>query len=126
MPISNSKTWPFIYLYLKGFPGGAVVKNLSANEGDAKDACSIPGSGSSPREGNDNPHQYSCLENSMDRGAWRATIFVVTESTKTEHAYAHIYPQDLKLQGLKLPFLPSRESEIIAQTAAPAFKEPVH
>ena len=60
----------------------------------------------------------------MDRGAWQATILVVAESTTTEHAHTHICPQDLKLQGLKLPFLPYRESEIIAQPAAPAFKEP--
>ena len=52
-----------------GFPGGSVVKNLPANAGDE---CSIPGSGRSPGEGNGNPHQYSCLENSMDRGAWWA------------------------------------------------------
>ena len=51
------------------FPGGAVVKNLPANAGDTRDACSIPGSGRSPGIGNGNPLQYSCLENSMDRGA---------------------------------------------------------
>ena len=49
-------------------PGGAVIKNLSANAGDAGDAGSIPGSRRSPGEGNDNPVQYSCLENPMDRG----------------------------------------------------------
>ena len=48
-----------------------VVKNLSANAGDAKDSGSIPGSGRSPGEGHGNPLQYSCLENPMDRGAWR-------------------------------------------------------
>ena len=41
---------------------------------DAADQGSIPGSGRSPREGNGNPLQYSCLENSMDREAWRATV----------------------------------------------------
>ena len=54
-----------------GFPGGSVVKNLPANAGDMG---LIPGSGRFPGEGNDNPLQYSCLENSMYRGAWRATI----------------------------------------------------
>ena len=49
------------------FTGGAVVKNLPANSGDTD---SIPGSGRSPGEGNGNPIQYSCLENSMDGGAW--------------------------------------------------------
>ena len=52
-----------------GLPGGTVVKNPPANAGDAGDAGSIPGSGRSPGEGNGNPLQYSCLKNSMDRGA---------------------------------------------------------
>ena len=63
-----------------GFPGGRVVKNLSANAGDARDAGSIPGSGRSPGVGNGNPLQYSCLENSMDRGAQWATVHGVTKS----------------------------------------------
>ena len=49
------------------------VKNLPASERDATDVGSIPGSGRSPGVGNSNPLQYSCLENSMDRGTWRAT-----------------------------------------------------
>ena len=59
-------------------PGGAVVKNPPANEGDARDRDSISGSGRSPEVGNGNPLQYSCLENSMDRGAWWITIHGVT------------------------------------------------
>ena len=47
-----------------------VVKNLSASAGDARDMGSIPGSGRSPGEEHDNPLQYSCLENPVDRGAW--------------------------------------------------------
>ena len=47
-----------------------MVKNLPANDGDSS---SIPGLGRSPGEGNGNPLQYSCLENPMDRGAWRAS-----------------------------------------------------
>ena len=47
-----------------------MVNNLSANEEDARDVGSIPGLGRSSEEGNGNPLQYSCLENSMDRGAW--------------------------------------------------------
>ena len=46
----------------------------------AGDAGSIPGSGSSPGEGNGNPPQCSCLENPMDRGAWWATVHGVTKS----------------------------------------------
>ena len=56
-----------------------VVKNLPANAGDTKVAGYIPGLGRSPGEGNGNPLQYSCLENSMDRGAWWAPVHWVTE-----------------------------------------------
>ena len=59
------------------FPGGAVVKNPLANAGDKS---SIPGSGRSPGEGNGNPRQYSFLENSIERGAWRVTVHRVAES----------------------------------------------
>ena len=55
-----------------GFPGGAEVKNLPATAGEARDAGSILGLGRPPGEGNGNPLQYSCLENSLDRGAWWA------------------------------------------------------
>ena len=52
------------------FPGGAVVRNPPDNAGDTWDVSSIPGWGRSPGGGNGNPLQYSCLENSTDRGAW--------------------------------------------------------
>ena len=58
---------------VRGFPGGKVVKVPSANAGDARDMGSISGLGRSPGVGNSNPLQYSCLENPMDRGTWRAT-----------------------------------------------------
>ena len=64
--------------------GGSVVKNPSANAGDSGDTGLIPGSGRSPGEGNGNPFHYSCLKNSMDRGAWRAIVFGVAESDMTE------------------------------------------
>ena len=57
-----------------------VVKNLPANARDISDAGSIPRSGKSPGEGHDNPLQYSCLENPMDREAWWATVHRVTKS----------------------------------------------
>ena len=52
-----------------GFPSGKVVKNLPANAGDAGDIDSVPGLERFSGEGNGNPLQYSCLENSVDRGA---------------------------------------------------------
>ena len=62
---------------LMGFPGGSVGKESPCNAGDVG---LIPGSGRSPGEGHGNPLQYSCLENSMDRGAWRATVHGVSKS----------------------------------------------
>ena len=57
-----------------------MVKDLSANAGDIRDMGLTPGSGRSPGVGNDNPLQYSCLENAMHRGAWQATVHGVTKS----------------------------------------------
>ena len=57
-----------------GFPHSSVGKESACNTGDLG---SIPGLGRSPGEGNGNPLQYSCLENPMDRGAWRAIVLGV-------------------------------------------------
>ena len=57
-----------------------MVKNPAANAGDTREAGSIPGLGRSPGAGNGNPLQYSCLENPMERGAWRATVREVAKS----------------------------------------------
>ena len=62
---------------LLGFPGGSDHKESAYNAGDPG---SIPGLGRSPRGGNGNLLQYSCLENPMDRGAWWATVHGVTKS----------------------------------------------
>ena len=72
-----------------GFPGGSVVKNPPANVGDVGDVDSIRGLGRSSGEGNGNPLQYSCLQNSMDRGAWRATDHRVTKSQTQQCVCAH-------------------------------------
>ena len=61
-----------------GFLIGPVVKNLPFNAGDTGLS---PGSGRSPRKGNGNPLQYSCLENPLDRGTWWATVHGVTKET---------------------------------------------
>ena len=68
--------WRYVYT-CEGFPSGSVVKNLPASAGNVGP---IPRSGRSPGEGNSNPLHYSCLENSMDRGAWWATVHGVTKS----------------------------------------------
>ena len=60
-----------------GFPGGSDAKESASNAGDPG---SILGWGRSPGEGNGNPLQYSCLENSVDRGAWWAAVHGVTKS----------------------------------------------
>ena len=63
--------------FITGFPGGSVVKNLPASAGDSG---WISGLRKSPRGRHGNPLQYSCLENSMDRGAWRATVHGFSKS----------------------------------------------
>ena len=69
-----------------------MVKNLPVNAGDAKDGDSLPGLRRSPGGGNGNPRQYSCLENSMDRGAWHATFHGVSKSrTMTKYLRTFYY-----------------------------------
>ena len=63
---------------------GLVVKKLPANAGDIRDTGSVPGSGRSPGAGHGNPLQFSCLENPIDRGTWRAAVHRVAESDTTE------------------------------------------
>ena len=60
-----------------GFPGGSASKESACNAGDLG---SIPGSGRSPGEGNGYPLQYSCQENSIDKGVWQAVVHGVTKS----------------------------------------------
>ena len=64
-----------------------VLKNLPANAGDIRDVGLIPGSGRSPGVRNGNMLQYSCLENSMDRGAYQAMVHGVKESDATQHTH---------------------------------------
>ena len=66
-------------------------KESAYNAGDAGDTGSIPGSGKFPGGGNGNPHQYSCLENPMDRGARWATVHRVSESDTTEATEHTLY-----------------------------------
>ena len=78
---------------------------MAANAGDAENAGSIPGLGRSLGGGSGNPLQYSCLENSLDRGAWWATVSGIAESDMTEHARTHTsvtLPQQLGIGLLGL------------------------
>ena len=73
------------------FQVALVIKNLPANAGDSRVTGSILGSGRAPGEGNGNQLQHFCLENSMDRGAWQATVHGVTKSWTRLSNWAHIW-----------------------------------
>ena len=79
-----------------------IVKNPPANAGDAGDAVSVLVSGRSPGGGNDNPLQYSCLENSVDRRAWWATVHGVTNqfSSVTQSCPTLCDPMNRSTPGL--------------------------
>ena len=74
-----------------------MVKKVPINAGNTSNGVSIPGSERFPGEGNGNPLQYPCLENSMDRGAWQAIVYGFTESDMTE-------PLSSVLTALKMDF----------------------
>ena len=73
-------------IHILGFPHGSEVKASACNVGDLG---SIPESGRSPGEANDNPLQYSCLENPMDWGAWWTTVHRVTKSRTRLRDFTH-------------------------------------
>ena len=81
-----------------GFSDGSAGKESSCNARDTRDAGSFPGLGRFPGEENGNPLQYSCLENSMDRGAWWATVHGVAKS-QTEQLNKHACLISHKAQG---------------------------
>ena len=74
----NRKRVPVSWGCPLGFPGASVVKNLPAKAGDVG---LTPGTGRSPKGGNGNPLQYSCLGNPMDRGTWHVTVHGVTKDS---------------------------------------------
>ena len=87
-----------------GFPGGSVVKNLPASAGDTREMGLVPGSGRPPGGGNGNLPQYSCLENSMHRGAWQAIVRGLgkSQTSLSSGAHAHTPDSHLGVQGTDL------------------------
>ena len=83
---SNLDKWVF-----RGDPRWLRDKESACNAGEARDMGLISGSGRSPRGGNGSPFQYSCLENPMDRGAWRASSWGRKESGMTEQLIRHAH-----------------------------------
>ena len=68
------------------FPGGTVLKNPTANAGDSRDTDSLLGSSRYPEVGDDNPQQYSCVENPMNSGTWWAIVHGSAKSDTNEYA----------------------------------------
>ena len=97
-----------LYSKIKVIPCGSVVKNLPASAGDARDLGWILGLGRSPGEGNGNLFQYSCPENSMDRGAWWAVVCGVTKELDTTeqlstHTCKHTHSDHLLRNQFEMP-----------------------
>ena len=82
----NPKAHQLLDLSRRRSPVAQLIKNLLANAGDTRDVGSIPVLGRFPGQGNGNPLQYSCLRNSLDRGAWQATVYGLQ---RVRHDWAH-------------------------------------
>ena len=91
LPCPHHYPWFFLPELVVSFPGGRVVENPPANAGDAREAGSIPGLGRSSGVGNGSLLQCSCLENSMDRGVWWATVHGVAKSQTGLNTHTHIH-----------------------------------
>ena len=103
-----SQQWEVQATFLISF--GSVIKNPPANMGDRGDVGLIPGLIRSPAGGNDNPLQYSCLENSVDTGAWCTIIHGVSKSQTwwSTHTYTHTHThthKNLSWKSLRICFM---------------------
>ena len=79
-----------------------LVMNLPANTGNIRDVGSVSGLKRSPGEGNGNSLHCSCMENSMDRGAWWVTVHGVAESQTQLSVHTHIHPMHIEFYALKI------------------------
>ena len=89
VPFFHFNMWD-IYIYIYGHPWWLSGKESACSAGVPGVAGLIPGSGRSPEEGNCNPLQYSCLENSLDRGAWWATVLGIAKNQTQLSDWAHL------------------------------------
>ena len=80
-----------------------MLKNPPANAGDTKDVGLIPDLGRSPGEGNGDPRQHSCLENSMDRGVWWTTVHGVAKSWTHRSVHTHSPGAERKAENRFFP-----------------------
>ena len=83
----------------EGKTDSLVAQKIKASAHNAGDLGSIPGLGRSPGEGNGNPLQYSCLENPMDRGAWRTTVHRVAKSRTQLNDFTFTFTYLIKHHG---------------------------
>jgi len=112
------------------FPGGSDGKEFACNTGDPG---SIPGSGISPGEGKGNPLQYSCLENSTDRGAWWAMVHGVTQSQTWLSMHVHICLQmryikywSFSISHISLSMMPQRSMYVVSNSKSSLYFEAEH
>ena len=101
----------------RGFSGVSVGKEPAYSAGDARDTGSIPGSERSPGEGSGNPLQFSCLENPMDRGAWRAAVHGVVHTQHSSTEPACWSPHLLGKSGPCAECLPGSQHGLIREGA---------
>ena len=102
-----------------------VVKNPLTNAGNIRHVGLIPGSGRSPGGGHGHPLQYSCLENPMDRGSWRATVHRITKSHTQRlsiHTHAHVNCISIKLGGKTWLYIYKKERPFIKPSSVKPFE----
>ena len=103
------------------FPSGSEVKASASSVGDLG---SIPGLGRSPREGNGNPLQYSCLENPMDAGAWWVTVHGVTKGWTRLSDFTSLHlPQNMR-EGISATKRALRKLQLNAEMSLSSLRSP--